>query len=67
MSTRQRLIHHEATCMGCDATCSARNVVAWAHNHARRTGHQVAFETGFVVSPAGAPPAAKPGGRADGA
>lgn len=49
--TRQHLIHYLARCHGCAAQCTAKNVQAWAHNHARRTGHRVELSLGYVVGP----------------
>lgn len=37
--TYQKLDWATATCSECDARCDAKNAQAWAHNHARKTGH----------------------------
>lgn len=51
--TKQGLIHHHAGCLECDKTCDARNALAWAHNHARTTGHAVELQLGYRVSNGG--------------
>jgi hypothetical protein len=47
--TQQFLIHNIARCGECDASIDAKNAVAWAHNHARRTGHAVSLELAYRV------------------
>lgn len=48
--TKQGLIHHSAICHDCSKTCDARNALAWAHNHARTTGHAVELQLGYRVT-----------------
>ncbi len=36
--------HWLAECSTCGAGCQARNAMAWAAQHNRRTGHEVAVE-----------------------
>lgn len=51
--TKQGLIHHYAACIECDKVCEARNALAWAHNHARTTGHAVELQLAYRVSNGG--------------
>jgi hypothetical protein len=37
--TYQKLDWATATCSECPARCDSKNALAWAHNHARKTGH----------------------------
>lgn len=48
--TKQGLIHYTAGCLECEASVAARNAQAWAHNHARRTGHAVELQLGYRVT-----------------
>lgn len=53
MSARQSLIHHTAGCFTCGKSVSARNALAWAHNHVRHNpGHWVEVSLGYIVSAA---------------
>ncbi len=59
MTTTQGLIHFTAECLVCGASVAARNAQAWAHNHARHTGHNVELSLGWLVKgdPVSPPPA----------
>jgi len=59
--TRQGLIHHFANCQTCQKSCDARNALAWAHNHARTTGHPVELQLGYLITGARAARAALTG------
>jgi len=50
VSTRQGLIHYTASCLECEAGVVARNAQAWAHSHARTTGHAVELQLGYRVT-----------------
>lgn len=63
MSTRQGLIHYTAGCLHCSASVVARNAQAWAHNHARRTGHPVELSLGWRVTCIGEPEPPKSKGK----
>ncbi len=45
----QTLSDIAASCVICDARCDARNAQAWAHGHARKTGHVVYFAPVYKV------------------
>lgn len=51
LPTRQFLTHHTAGCFTCGASVDARNALAWAHNHVRRTGHKVELSLGYSITP----------------
>lgn len=48
----QKLSDISATCVVCDARCDARNAQAWAHQHAKKTGHVVYFAPIYRVESA---------------
>lgn len=50
-ATYQTLIEISAQCTICDDGCIARNAQAWAHHHARKTGHSVYVSPIFRVKP----------------
>jgi hypothetical protein len=51
--TKQRLTHHVAICFECKKQCDAKNAQAWAHNHARTTGHNVELQLAYFVKKEG--------------
>lgn len=51
----QTLMDINAHCTFCDARCDARNAQAWAHQHAKMTGHVVYFSPVFKVESAQRP------------
>ena len=50
-ATYQTLIEISAKCTQCEDSCYARNAQAWAHHHARKTGHSVYVSPIFRVKP----------------
>jgi hypothetical protein len=49
--SRQKLNSIIASCPICEKVNDAKNAQAWAHQHARRTGHVVYFSAEYRVTP----------------
>lgn len=47
--TSQTSTDGAAQCLDCDAGHTGKTTGAWAHNHARMTGHSVALTFGYIV------------------
>lgn len=51
LKATQLLDRGTASCIEqpCEARCDAKNATAWAHQHAKKTGHTVMLEMSYFV------------------
>lgn len=49
--SKKMLVQHHAKCRDCAKEGTARNALAWAHNHVKYSGHRVDLVMGWTVGP----------------